>query len=120
MLWTILALPLLVWLWLGIAFVIIRVILYWMQWEYQKMSERARIIRYTSLANVVSMPGLLSFFDEGKNILHIDHELAASLPTMDRERLEMTEHVFTRKAAASEIGLRFKPYVTLNAMQAAQ
>lgn len=115
-----LSLPLLIWLWLGIAFVIIRVILYWMQWEYKNMEERARIIRYTSLANVESMPGLLSFFEEEKNILHIDHELAASLPTFDRERLEMTEHTFTRKAAVTEVGLRFKPYVTLEVMAAAQ
>lgn len=120
MLWLILALPLLVWLWLGIAYVIVFVILCWMKWEFEMEQERARIIRYTSLANVESMPGLLSFFEEEKNILHIDHELASTLPTFDRERLEMTEHTFTRKAAASEVGLRFKPYVTLEVMAAAQ
>ena len=117
-LWTI-ALPFLVWLWLGVAFVIISVILCWMKREFEMEQERARIIRYTTL-DEPSMPGLLSFFEEEKNILHIDRALAAGLPNFDRERLEMTTHTFTRKASANEVGMAFKPYVTLEVMQAAQ
>lgn len=121
MLWLILSLPLLVWLWLGMAYTITYVALCWAQQEMKmtETKERARLIRYTKLGEP-TMPGLLSFFEEEKNILHIDRELAATLPTMDRERLEMTHYVFTRLASVGETGLRFKPMVTMEVTTAAQ
>jgi hypothetical protein len=125
MLWVIIVVtsPFLVWLWLGVAFTIVDFALYWANKESNMTvdtnEERARIIRYTRL-DEPNMPGLLSFFEEEKNILHIDRDLAADLPDMDRHRLEMTHVIFTRKASAHETGLRFKPYLTQEVTIAAQ
>lgn len=120
MLWIILSLPLLVWLWLGVSFTIIDFALHWARKELNmhgtlnvKHETPARLIRYVDKLDVPSMPGLLSFYDVEKNLLRIDRVLAANLPNMDRERLEMTDHVFTRLASTGETGLRFKPMVTL-------
>lgn len=126
MLWLLLipAAPFLVWLWLGVSFTMIDFAVYLMgNWianrerelfmeqamEQERGKERARIIRYTHL-DEPDMPGLLSFYDKDKNILHIDRELADNLTKPSRERLEMTEHTFTRLARSDETGMPFKPY----------
>lgn len=104
MLWIIfiLSLPLLVWVWLGIAFTILIYVSEKtkeaaMPKIIETTPELARLIRYTELAEP-SMPGLLSFFEEGKNILHIDREQAERLPITLRNRLEMTTETFTMVA----------------------
>lgn len=103
MLWIflILSLPFLMWVWLGITFTILIYVAETikeaiMQAEAtQASNELARIIRYTAL-DEPSMPNLLSFFEEGRNILHIDRAQADRLPEFMRNRLEMTEEIFTR------------------------
>jgi hypothetical protein len=108
--------PFIVWLWLGINLTMIDFAITWLKLiEERQMTEAmeketnrpARLIRYTDL-NEDTMPGLLSFFEEEKNILHIDKTLANALPTFDRHRLEMTEIVFTK--LSDDGGLRFTKY----------
>lgn len=122
MLYFTIALPFLYWLWLGTTFTIM---IYALRWAAEKgltmeqvleavaqaeQERPARIVRYTSL-NEPDMPGLLSFYEEEKNILHIDRDLAETLPRFDRDRLEMTEITFTRLASQDEGGLRFKNFL---------
>lgn len=109
-----LAYPFIVWLWLGINLTMLDFAITWLKLiEDNDMTETlektapARLIRYTSLKED-GMPGLLSFFEQEKNILHIDRDLANTLPNFDRERLEMTEIVFTKLADNGV--LRFEPY----------
>lgn len=112
----VIAYPFIVWLWLGINLTMINFAIQWLiEIEEKQMQEAmeneanrpARLIRYTDLKED-TMPGLLSFFEEQKNILHIDRTLASTLPTFDLHRLEMTEIVFTK--LSDDGGLRFAPY----------
>lgn len=73
--------------------------------------ELARIIRYTSLDHE-DMPGLLSFYEQEKNILHIDREQAERLPLTIRNRLEMTEKTFTKVIDRGEMPTFGDYYVT--------
>lgn len=130
MLWIlfVVALPFLVWLWLGVTFTIIDFTCYLVGLPIEKVivmlarveaeQERARLIRYTKFGADVA-PNLLSFLDAEKNILHIDRERAASLPNFDRERLEMTDHEFTIVTPANEGGMRFKPFGTHRSVEIA-
>lgn len=101
----ILSLPFLMWVWLGIFFTILIYVaetisekLKEAEMQNEVNTELARIIRYTDLSEFEAnnMPGLLSFFEEGRNILHIDRQQAERLPEFMRNRLEMTSEVFTR------------------------
>ena len=76
MLYIILASPLLIWLWWGVAFTIIDFALHLAakQGEYPmeaETQERAKLIRFTSLAHR-NKAALVSEFDAEKNILTID------------------------------------------------
>ena len=118
MLWIILSLPFLMWAWLGVTFTILIYVSEKIK-EAEKEAfmnnatteERARIIRYTDLSyeHGNGMPGLLSFFEEKRNILHIDRSEADRLPVFIRNRLEMTEEVFTM-VDPSGITALFVPY----------
>lgn len=95
--------PFLYWVWLGIAFTIIdyalhmglREGLYIMTEAYKTANRPSRLIRYADL-NVQGKPGLLSVYDEQKNLVIIDRTRSATMPDPDRHRLEMTDLPFTR------------------------
>lgn len=105
---TIISLPLLIWLWLGVTFTIARYAFIVAYYGDENMTDTrpAKIIRYDRVTNY-SKPGLLSFYDEEKNIQTIDRERAELLPVQMRHRLEMSELPFTR---LTPDGLRFVPY----------
>ena len=80
----------------------------------ETVPERARIIRYTDLSEFEdTMPGLLSFFEEGRNILHIDRAQADRLPEYVRNRLEMTMETFTMVLYRGAT-IAFAPYSTVH------
>lgn len=114
LMWVVL-LPFLYWVWLGVTFTIII-------WVIQRDKEndmvgtfvnaagetveRARLVRYGAVAGQ-DHPDLLSIYDEERNIIHIDRELAAGLPRQVIERLEVTVLPATR-VANTTVG--FAPY----------
>jgi hypothetical protein len=112
----ILASPVLCWLWLGICFTIVDYALngaWFNQGEDDMNTEDqrpARLIRYTGLANINGKPELLSYYEPEKNIIYIDRAEAERLPEMVRNRLEMTELVWT-KVDTSGVMPKFVEYV---------
>lgn len=115
MLWIILSLPFLVWAWWGVTFTTLIYVAEKVK-EAEMLDktsepELARIIRYTDLSEFEAngMPGLLSFFQADKNILHIDHNMASLLPEYIRNRLEFTTEVFTMVVERGE-SASFEPY----------
>jgi hypothetical protein len=108
----IIALPFLIWLWLGIAFTTARYVFVVAYHGDYKMSDtqtthkRAKLIRYEELSSTFR-PGMLSYFDADTNIQHIDRQRADLLPEKIRERLEVSELPYTK---LTEDGLRFVEY----------
>lgn len=118
----IVASPFIVWLWLGVSFTIIdygikmsgleRTHIMTLIEKVTAEVTRARLIRYTDLTGYLdSMPGLLSYYDERTNVLFIDRAEADKLSRMIRDRLEMTEELFT-KVDTSKVMALFVPYHT--------
>lgn len=105
---TIISLPLLIWIWWGITFTIARYVFIVAYYGEENMTDTrpAKIIRYDRVTDY-SKPGLLSSYDEEKNIQTIDRERAELLPVQMRHRLEMSELPHTR---LTPDGLRFVPY----------
>lgn len=102
------ALPFLYWVWLGITLTAIDYAIYlgWQEKENDmgtfvnsrgETVNRHRLIRYGQVAGQ-DHPDLLSVYDEERNIIHIDRELAAELPQQVIERLEVTVIPATRVA----------------------
>lgn len=115
MLLLILSLPFLMWAWWGVTFTILIYVAEKMKEAEMQIetngAELARIIRYTDLSEFEAndMPGLLSFFEVGRNIQHIDRVQASRLPDFMRHRLEMSTEVFT-KVVNHGATLTFVPY----------
>ena len=103
----VLAMPLLIWLWLGIAFTILDFTLHIIfvrtgvtamdiisaltntDTAEQVNTGRSRIVRYTDIVDS-NHPGTLSTYNEEKNILLIDRTLSSRLNEQSRNYLEMT------------------------------
>jgi len=73
------------------------------------MSERHRLIRYTTLATD-ERPNLLSMFDEDRQLQRIDRNLVQSLPREMQNRLEMSSIPMTM-VIDDGMGLRFGEWV---------
>lgn len=67
---------------------------------------RDRLIRFEALREV-GKPGLLSIYDEEKNLVRIDDQLVQALPKNVQDQLMFTTIPLT---ALSRDGQRFEPY----------
>jgi len=105
MIWvTIALLPVLIWLWWGIAFTIIDYALNGDFKMTEQTIERARLFRYGKLDHV---PPMLSWLEADRNILHIDRDENAKLPRFMQDYLLSTDKEFTR---VDDSGLKFVGY----------
>lgn len=112
----IVAMPFLYWIWLGIMFTVLcyalnyglREGLIFMVEAYKTANRPSRLIRYTTL-DVPALPGVLSIYNEEKNLILIDRERAATMPDLDRQRLEMSDLPATKLSASMQT-LAFVPY----------